>query len=148
MGNTRDSHALLLLAQRRSQTVLRQLQTVLFRGAFEEGRDISDRAFLLEAAEQAGLVEEEVRGWLDCEEAQTLVDGMNRRAREAGIVAVPSFVVQGRYRIGGKQEERVFLELFERIWRTEAPANGNGKGRVDGVLVKEERNTESKRTQA
>lgn len=126
VGNTSDSHAMLLLAQRRSQAVLRQLETALYRGAFEQGRDISDRLFLLEAAAQAGLDRDEVLAWLDGEEARRLADGLNRRAREVGIVAVPSFVVQGRYRIGGKQEEKVFLDLFERILRMDEVVAENG----------------------
>lgn len=125
-GNTRDSHLLLLLAQRRSQRHLAALQAALFRGAFEEGRDISDRGFLLEAAAAAGLVgpgggdgeREDVLARLDGPEGMRLVDGLERRAKAVvGIAAVPSFVVQGRYRVGGKQEEGVFLDLFERIRR-------------------------------
>lgn len=138
VGNTRDSHALLLFAQQRSQACMRQLQTTLFRGTFEEGQDISDRAFLLEAAGQVGLGEEKVQAWLDCEKARRLVDAMDCRARGDGIVAVPSFVVQGRYRIGGKQEERVFLELFERIWRMAASGNEKGNGRMYAVVTEDE----------
>lgn len=137
-GNTRDSHLLLLLAQRRSQRHLAAMQAALFRGAFERGRDISDRGFLLEAAAEAGLLvgprdgaqghedegcegESDVLAWLDGREGRELVDGLERRAKAVvGIAAVPSFVVQGKYRVGGKQDEEVFLELFERIRREES----------------------------
>lgn len=129
VGNTRDSYALLLFAQRRSQADFNQLQTVPYRGTFEQGRDISDRAFLLEAVEQIGWDDEEIRAWLDSEEVRMLVDAMSCRARQDGTVAVPSFVVQRRYRIGGKQEERVFLELFERIRREEAAKTDEGTSR-------------------
>lgn len=137
-GNTRDSHLLLLLAQRRSQRHLAAMQAALFRGIFEEGRDVSDRGFLLEAAAEAGLLEgpsedgggegdeEHVLAWLDGREGRELVDALERRAKAVvGIAAVPSFVVQGKFRVGGKQEEGVFLDLFERIRSEE------GGGRVD-----------------
>lgn len=99
------------------------------------GRDVGDRAFLLEVAGAVGLLGregegegeggdemgmEEVLAWLDGEAGRELADGLDRRAkREVGIAAVPSFVVQGRFRVGGKQEEGLFLDLFERIRKTE-----------------------------
>lgn len=129
-GRTRDSHALLLLAQRRSQRHLVALQTVLFRGAFERGRDVSDRGFLLEAAREAGLLgpgldQDDVLAWLDGEQVREMVDGLERQAKEVmGITAVPTFVVQGKYRVGGKQEEKVFLDLFDRIRKDESVGMG------------------------
>lgn len=142
VGDTRDSHLLLLLAQGRgpSSLVAAKLQDALFRGEFHEGRDVSDRAFLLEAVRGVGMLgddgdgeagmlrEAELVAWLDSEGARAMVDGMERRAKtEVGIVAVPSFVVQGRYRVGGKQEEGVFLELFERIRRAEVEDLGKAE---------------------
>lgn len=38
-----------------------------------------------------------------------------RARRDVGITAVPSYVVNGRYRVGGMQEPGVFTGLFERI---------------------------------
>lgn len=130
-SSTRDSHLLLLLAQRRSQAALVALRRALLDGVFGAGggggvgRDVGDRGFLLEVAGAAGLLrgegeEAEVLAWLDGAAGRELADGLDRRAkREVGIAAVPSFVVQGRFRVGGKQEEGLFLDLFERIRRTE-----------------------------
>lgn len=138
-GNTRDSHVLLLLAeelqqqQRRekgggeeeedddsnnSSSLLRHTQDALFQGAFHDARDISDRAFLAEVALEVGLCgsEGEVLVRLDDEGARARADALDRRAKEVvGITAVPSYVVQGRYRVGGQQEAEVFLRLFDRI---------------------------------
>lgn len=139
-GNTRDSHVLLLLAQelqqqhqqrerrgedggdeynnKNSQNLLRDTQDALFQGAFHRGRDVSDRAFLAEVALDAGLCgsEEEVLVRLDDEGARAGADALDRRSKEVvGIAAVPSYIVQGRYRVGGQQEAEVFLRLFDRI---------------------------------
>lgn len=147
-GNTRDSHVLLLLAQEVQQqqqeqvqqdqqqrredgggddnNLLLKTQDALFQGAFHDGRDISDRAFLAEVALEAGLCgsEEEVLTRLDDEGARARADALDRRAKEVvGITAVPSYVVQGRYRIGGQQEAEVFLRLFDRI-RLEGGGDG------------------------
>lgn len=136
-GNTRDSHVLLLLAQelqkqqqhRQQQerggdsnssnnNLLRETQDALFHGAFHRGRDVSDRAFLAEVALEVGLCgsEDEVLARLDEEGVRSEADALDRRAKEVvGITAVPSYVVQGRYRVGGQQEPEVFLRLFDRI---------------------------------
>lgn len=134
-GNTRDSHVLLLLAQELQQqrrekgggngdddnnndNLLRDTQDALFYGSWCNGRDVSDRAFLAEVALEAGLCgsEEEVLARLDDEEARAGADALDRRAKEVvGITAVPSYVVQGRYRVGGQQQSEVFLGLFDRI---------------------------------
>lgn len=137
-GNTRDSHVLLLLAQKLQEQrrqpgengrsgegigddaddLLRETQDALFRGAFDRGRDVSDRAFLAEVALEVGLCgsEEEVLARLDDAGARAEADALDRRAKEAvGITAVPSYVVQGRYRVGGQQQSEVFLRLFDRI---------------------------------
>ena len=59
---------------------------------------------------------EEVEAYLDSPVANARVDEETARARtEVGVAAVPSVVVNGRYRVGGMQEPGVFLELFERI---------------------------------
>lgn len=135
-GNTRDSHVLVLLAQKLQEQqrrrrgekddaaaaddddLLRETQDALFRGAFDRGRDVSDRVFLAEVALEVGLCgsEEEVLAHLDDAGARAEADALDRRAKEAvGITAVPSYVVQGRYRVGGQQQSEVFLRLFDRI---------------------------------
>lgn len=133
-GNTRDSHVLLLLAQELQQqqqqqqqeeggdnnnnNLLRETQDALFQGSFHRGRDVSDRAFLAEVALEVGLCGsgDEVLARLDEEGARAEADALDRRAKEVvGITAVPSYVVQGRYRVGGQQESEVFLRLFDRI---------------------------------
>lgn len=139
-GNTRDSHVLLLLAQELQQQqqqrerggdgdddnknknnnnrLLRDTQDALFQGVFHRARDVSDRAFLAEVALEVGLCgsEEEVLARLDDEGARAGADALDRRSKEVvGIAAVPSYIVQGRYRVGGQQQAEVFLQLFDRI---------------------------------
>lgn len=141
-GNTRDSHVLLLLAQKKQQqkqqqeqdqgggndssaagrdndkNILRDTQDALFRGEFGSGRDVSDRVFLTEVALEVGLCEseQEVAACLDDPDARAEADALSRRAKEVvGITAVPSYVVQGRYSVGGQQSSEIFLRLFDRI---------------------------------
>ena len=123
-GTTRDSHKLLLLAQRRgSPGVVARLQDALFGGQFEgAGRDISDRAFLAQAAVASGLARSEEEAWrcLDSEGAGREADGSDREAKRMGVTAVPSYLVQGRYRVGGFQEPEFLVGLFEKIGAAES----------------------------
>ncbi|ROW13461.1 hypothetical protein VPNG_04469 [Cytospora leucostoma] len=124
--------------------VFQELLGALCRGVFEEGMDVSDRCFLVKTAVRVGLRAESSRGcddegdmegekdgetrredgeaeeallrWLDSDEARAEADALDKYAKEvAGIAAVPSYIVQGRYRVGGKQDPEVFLRLFERL---------------------------------
>lgn len=92
----------------------------LFRGHFEQGRDITDADWLVQVGEQAaGLDAADVRRVLESDVAGAGVDDEVRSASvERGVEAVPCVTMQGRYRVGGYQEESVFENLFEKI-RTE-----------------------------
>lgn len=68
-------------------------------------------------------------GWLDSGAARVEADALDAYAkREVGITAVPSYVVQGRYRVGGKQGPDVFLRLFERVRLARQDGGGGGGG--------------------
>ncbi|SPQ23164.1 073a6314-5033-465a-90f3-a3f0e47616a9 [Thermothielavioides terrestris] len=51
-----------------------------------------------------------------------LVDASSARARQIGVTAVPSYVVQGRWQVGGMQREGVWLGLFETVVQAAAAA--------------------------
>ncbi|KAK2014195.1 thioredoxin-like protein, partial [Colletotrichum eremochloae] len=117
-GNSRQSHKLLALAlARRGPGAQDRLLEALFRGHFEEGADLSDRRYLLAAATSAavGLDPDEAEAVLDGDRFGEAVDEAVMEARRAGITGVPTFTVQGRWRVGGSQEPDVFLRVFERV---------------------------------
>ncbi|KAF6833569.1 dsbA oxidoreductase [Colletotrichum plurivorum] len=116
-GNTRQAHKLLALALARGPDVQDRLLDALFRGHFETGADVTDRGFLLAAAAEAGgsLDGRDVEAVLDSERAGEVVDAEVLRAKKSGVTGVPTFTVQGRWRVGGSQEPDVFLRVFERI---------------------------------
>lgn len=101
-----------------NNNILRATQDALFHGVFNDGRDVSDRDFLAEVALEVGLCEseEELVAALDDPAARAEADAMDRAAKKVfGVTAVPSYVVQGRYKVGGQQSAEVFLGLFDRI---------------------------------
>lgn len=126
-GATRDSHRLLWYAgeEEAKKTaaadsgVIGGLQTrvveQLFRAYFEEEKNITDPAVLLDAAVGAGLDRDEVQRLLDSDLGGTEVDQEAQTASRRLVTGVPYFSVQGKYSIEGADEPEAFLEVFERI---------------------------------
>ncbi|KAF4125587.1 putative dithiol-disulfide isomerase, DsbA family [Geosmithia morbida] len=117
-GPSRDSHKLIALAlQQRDPAAQARTVDRLFRGHFEEGRDLTDGDWLVEVGvEAAGLDAADVRRALASHEAGISVDDEVRSASvERGVRAVPCVTMQGRYRVGGYQDQSVFEDLFDKI---------------------------------
>ncbi|KAL5881897.1 hypothetical protein ACKVV1_006762 [Pyricularia oryzae] len=100
------------------RTPLRRLIMALYSGVFEQGRNISDRGFLASAAVDAGLARDQGQAlrWLDAAEANDIL-AERTAAIPDEISAVPCFVVQDKFQVGGAQPPDVFLQVFERIQR-------------------------------
>ena len=83
IGNTKDSHRLLYFAAQKAPGVQRALIEKLFGDLFEGSSDISSQADLIRAAVATGLIEEEVRAFLESQEGASEVDQMAAEARNA-----------------------------------------------------------------
>ncbi|RYO97053.1 hypothetical protein DL765_011351 [Monosporascus sp. GIB2] len=116
-----------------------RLAHAILKGYFEEGRDLSDRAFLTEVgAAVTGYPAAEIRACLDEADDDDdgddesggrwgrAVDALEADVRRRGIAAVPTIVVQDRYLAGGWQEARLFVDLFEGIRSGAVPGAGPG----------------------
>lgn len=89
----------------------------LFRAYFEEERNITDRAVLVDAAVKAGLERGEMEKLLESEAAGREVDAEAERAQRQLVTGVPYFTIQGKYAVGGAEEPEVFKEIFEKVKR-------------------------------
>ena len=125
-GPSQASH--LLIAYTLStlgQEAQSEVVEAIFRGHFEEGRDITDEIFLLEVGARVGLKSDEVRRVVRGEEGfvtricgnASIVEEEVRRAMVMGVRAVPCVTVAERFMVGGFQEERVFEDVFEKARR-------------------------------
>ncbi|QQS12700.1 MAG: DsbA family oxidoreductase [Rhodospirillales bacterium] len=94
----------------------------LFRAYFEEGRDIGDRATLLECAVRAGMDAAEAKAFIDGDEIRQDVVQADMYARRLGINGVPCFVVNRKYAISGAQPPAAFIEVFNLAAREEEQA--------------------------
>ena len=109
--NTFDAHRLTWLAGR--EGVQEKVVDGLFRAFFTEGRDIGDRAVLTEIGEAAGL--EGVAKFLESDRGAKEVREEERKGREIGVEAVPTFIIGGKFLVSGAQRPEVFLEAFRSL---------------------------------
>ncbi|KAK7421281.1 hypothetical protein QQZ08_009997 [Neonectria magnoliae] len=87
----------------------------LFRGHFEHGKDVTDQAWLVAVGRGVGLAEDDVLRVLRCEATGLFLEDEVRAAMASGVIAVPSVMVGGRFRVGGYQDTELFEGVFDRL---------------------------------
>ncbi|MEA2839559.1 MAG: hypothetical protein QOF41_889 [Methylobacteriaceae bacterium] len=109
--NTLDAHRLI----RWSQSVGKQNEIVerLFRAFFLEGRDIGNRAVLLEAATEAGMERDVVQRLFDGEADKDAVREEIATAQRLGVNGVPFFIFAGRFGMPGAQPAEVLANAIK-----------------------------------
>lgn len=121
-GNTRDSHRIIQMA--REKGLQTRAVEELFAAYFENEKDITSHEVLLEAAKKAGLDETEVKGWLGSDAGGDVVDKEVRVAQLHGITGVPNFTINGKYEIGGAQDSKEFIKIFQGLADAGATTTG------------------------
>jgi len=111
--NTLDAHRLIHWAGLEGRQTA--VASALFRAYFREGRDIGDRAVLLDIAEAAGLdramTERLLQSGADVEE----VRARDAHARDRGVSGVPTFVVATRHVVSGAQPPELWEQVIGEI---------------------------------
>ena len=87
---------------------------VMFKAYFEDLADIGTIDAVTQIGAAAGLPEDELRTALTTGRYRDAVDEGIQWAQQAGVTAVPTFVLGGKYSIVGAQESRVFEDLLQR----------------------------------
>lgn len=116
MWNTFEAHKLLRWALTvegmEAQTAL---SLALFRAHFQQRRKIGKREVLLDIAENLGFDRKAMEEALADDALGIAVKLEERRAREANINSVPSFIINGRYLIPGAQEPEVYRDMLRNV---------------------------------
>jgi predicted DsbA family dithiol-disulfide isomerase len=116
-GNTFDGHRLVHLAAEHGADGA--VKEWLLEAYFSRGRLISDPDTLREAAEAAGLPEDEVEELLAGDRFAEAVRADEQAARDLGIGGVPTFIVDRKVGVTGAQPSELLLEMLR---RAQAPA--------------------------
>jgi predicted DsbA family dithiol-disulfide isomerase len=88
------------------------IHDAMFRAYFVDARDISQRAVLLEIAQEVGLPVDAAREVLDKRTFKEAVDADWKLSRQYGITGVPTFVA-GRHGVVGAQPYEALEQLVK-----------------------------------
>ncbi len=111
--DTLDCHRLLAWAGEKGRQTA--LKLALFDAYFGHARDMTDPEVLSAAAETAGLPKDEAAAVLASDRYRDEVLREEEQFKQAGISAVPAFIVNGRYLISGAQEPATLVDAFRQI---------------------------------
>jgi len=111
--NTFDAHRLLHWAQALGRQG--ELKRALLGAYFTDGRNVSDREVLVDAATRVGLDAAEARRVLEDGRYAEEVRAQEAFYQSQGVRAVPSVIVNDRYLIQGGQPPEVFEDSLRRI---------------------------------
>ena len=119
-ANTRDAHRLLWYAEHHGPAGTQaDLKERLLSAYFTRGLHVGDTNVLVAEAVAAGLDADDVRHFLDSDDGRAEVEQQLAFAAEAGITAVPTYVIDGRWSIPGAQDPDVFVQVLRRLATTE-----------------------------
>lgn len=113
--NTFDAHRVLHWA--RLQGRQEAFNLALFEAYFARGENPSDPRVLERVAGSLSLDAEEVREILAGDRYAEEVRAEERRSAEAGIHAVPAFILNGQYLVSGAQEPETFVQVLRTVAR-------------------------------
>jgi predicted DsbA family dithiol-disulfide isomerase len=118
VANTFDAHRLIHFAKERG--LQDQAAEKLFSAYFTEGKNVDDRATLIELGREIGLDSAAVTAALESDAYVAEVNADIEEARQLGINGVPFFVFDRAYAVSGAQDTDVFKDALERSfshWR-------------------------------
>ena len=120
--NTLDAHRLIHWAGTLGAEIQTRLVAALFRGYFEEGRNIGDHEVLLTIASDVGMNTAHARELLRTDTNRKEVLEAITAAQRMGISGVPCFLLENRYVISGAQPPEVLENAIRQV--SAAKANG------------------------
>jgi predicted DsbA family dithiol-disulfide isomerase len=134
--NTRTAHRLLLWAEQTyGPGPQRALAERLFALYFTQGGNIADVDQLAGAAAEAGMDGDRARAHLRSDEGVQALEGELAKARDLGISAVPTFVIDGEHVVEGAQPVATFVDILEHAARTAAAATADGESCADDTCA-------------
>ena len=113
--NTLDAHRLIRWAANDGSDVQNRLVQALFSAYFEQGRNVGERAVLVETARTAGMDGAVVEAMLAAEADRAEVVAEIETASRMGITGVPCFLLERRYAVMGAQESATLADAIRQV---------------------------------
>ena len=110
-ANTKQAHNLIQLAKTKGKG--EEMEEILFKAYFTEGKNLDDTATLIEIGTTIGLSSDEIENTLKSKAFNSSIEKDIYEGIQIGVKGVPFFVFDNRYGISGAQP----LEVFTRTLR-------------------------------
>lgn len=120
--NTLDAHRLIHWAMVEDREKQDRVVDALFKANFEEGRNVGDRAVLLDIAEKAWLDRSVSASLLASDADSDLVLAEIQAAQQMGVSGVPFFIFDQQYAVSGAQTPDVLANALRDIAKAKAEA--------------------------
>lgn len=125
VANSFNAHRLIQLAK--SEGLDNEIEEQLFIAHFISGKNIDDKAELLEIGLSAGLEKMAVERVLNSEDFTAEVRADEQIAQQIGINGVPFFIFDQKLAVSGAQTPDTFLGAMDQAWlKAEAAAEQSG----------------------
>lgn len=122
--NTFLAHQFIQFAQSKGKQ--NQAEELMFKSYFTDGKNLDDKATLLELGKSIGLNESELQSALEKQTFASQVKADIDEANQLGVRGVPFFVFNRKYAVSGAQDSQVFLNSLEKSfseWRRDNPVH-------------------------
>jgi predicted DsbA family dithiol-disulfide isomerase len=111
--NTFDAHRLVKWAA--TQDKQTGMKMACFEAYFGRAENISDTDVLVSCAESVGLDGDEARAILSSDQYADAVREDEAKYQQAGVSAVPAYIINEKYLISGAQEPDTMIQAFREI---------------------------------
>ncbi len=112
-ANTFDAHRLVKWAGEQGRQT--EMKMALFEAYFGRAEDVGKPEVLLGCVESIGLDVGQARAVLNSDEYAELVRNEESRYQQAGVSAVPAFIINEQYLISGAQEPATLVNALREI---------------------------------
>lgn len=114
VANSFDAHRLSHFAKKNG--VGNELEELIFKAYFTEGKDVSDYGVLIDLGSQVGLNPEEIQAVLASNDFAAEVKFDIEESHKIGVRGVPFFVFDRKLAVSGAQPEELFIQTLEQAY--------------------------------
>lgn len=116
--NTFKAHKLLtIFGSERGWRAQTSLKLALFEAYFQDRRDVSDEAVLLDIAEAQGMDREAAAAWLADDALTQTMRNEQAYWLDQNITGVPAIVFDGKFMVPGAQSAETFADVIAKVLR-------------------------------
>lgn len=116
VANTINAHRLSHFAKSKSKKAQNDIEELLFRAYFTEGKNVNDKDTLIKIGINGGLDQQELENLFNSHDFADKVISDIQEAGVFGITSVPFFVFNRKYAVSGAQPSDSFLDMLNKVY--------------------------------